>query len=201
MLFRIIATFASVALISQGALAGLTVQQVVDNIGIATTVSGNAANALSQITPTSPPNVIENTGQQLVTNFNTIISDLQGDITAMQATTPLTDCTVAQPIIDALRTFVNVHQTLLATVIGKHGILAQFGVTAPVATVLQSLEAVIDSFAFAMINMIPCASDSVNSDQQQLDQTVGQAITLYQQLCIPNPLYPTLQPVCIGVTL
>jgi hypothetical protein len=52
-----------------------------------------------------------------------------------------------------------------------------------------------------MINMIPCASDSVNSDQQQLDQTVGQAITLYQQLCIPNPLYPTLQPVCIGVTL
>jgi hypothetical protein len=63
MLFRIIATFASVALISQGALAGLTVQQVVDNIGIATTVSGDAANALSQISPTSPPNVIKNTGQ------------------------------------------------------------------------------------------------------------------------------------------
>jgi hypothetical protein len=40
--------------------------------------------------------------------------------------------------------FVRVHQQLLATVIGKHGIFAQFGVTAPIAAILQSLEAAID---------------------------------------------------------
>ena len=41
--------------------------------------------------------------QQLVTNFNTIINSLQGDITAMQATPPFDGCSVTQPIIDALR--------------------------------------------------------------------------------------------------
>ena len=33
---------------------------------------------------------------------------------------------------------------LLATVIGKHGIFAQFALTAPVAAVLRTLEATID---------------------------------------------------------
>jgi hypothetical protein len=43
---------------------------------------------------------------------------------------------------------VGVHQTLLATVIGKHSIFAQYGITAPVAAVLRSLEAVIDVSSF-----------------------------------------------------
>ena len=40
--------------------------------------------------------------------------------------------------------FVKVHQLLLSTVIGKHSIFAQFGVTAPIAAILRSLEAGID---------------------------------------------------------
>ena len=63
MLFRFIATFASVALVAQGALAALTVQQVVTNIGVVTTVSSNAATAISQINTNSSPSDIENAGQ------------------------------------------------------------------------------------------------------------------------------------------
>ena len=37
-----------------------------------------------------------------------------------------------------------VHQALLSTVIGKHSIFAQFGLTAPILVVLRSLEAIID---------------------------------------------------------
>ena len=53
-----------------------------------------------------------------------------------------------------------------------------------------------------MINMIssPCGGP-VTSDQQALDQTVGQAIALYEQICIPSPLWPTVQPVCVGINL
>jgi hypothetical protein len=63
MLFRTIATFTSVALMAQGAFAALTVNQVVNNIGIVTTVSGDATNAISQINPNSSPSDIQAAGQ------------------------------------------------------------------------------------------------------------------------------------------
>jgi len=47
--------------------------------------------------------------------------------------------------------FVTVHQNLLSVVIGKHGPLAQFGVTAPVAAVLRTLEGGIDVSTFFLV--------------------------------------------------
>src|SRR6266404_6839810 len=49
MLFRTIASIATVAFAAQGAIAALTVQQVVDNINIVALVSGQANSALSQL--------------------------------------------------------------------------------------------------------------------------------------------------------
>ena len=58
MLFRIVATVASVALIAQGALGQLTPDQVVTNVGLVTTASGDAAKTLSLITTeTNPANI------------------------------------------------------------------------------------------------------------------------------------------------
>lgn len=37
-----------------------------------------------------------------------------------------------------------VHQALLATIIGKHSIFAQFGLTAPIVAVLRTLESGVD---------------------------------------------------------
>ncbi|KAJ7212744.1 hypothetical protein B0H12DRAFT_1275872 [Mycena haematopus] len=72
--------------------------------------------------------------------------------------------------------------------------LRQFGVTAPIVAVLRSLEATIDSFAFAMIDLIPTREADVSDDKNDLDMSVGNAIALYGQLCIQSPLYPALQP-------
>ena len=104
---------------------------------------------------------------------------------------------------------------LLATVIGKHSIFAQFAVTAPIAAVLRSLEATIDvspiesqcapysntvlyqSFAFAMIDLIPTQTPAVHTDQNTLDDAVGNTISTYNQFCTPSPFYPRQLPTCV----
>ena len=48
-----------------------------------------------------------------------------------------------------------------------------------------------------MIDLIPAHKGDVQTDKDQLDQSVGDSITKYEQLCLPSPLYPTVQPVCV----
>jgi hypothetical protein len=50
-----------------------------------------------------------------------------------------------------------------------------------------------------MIAMIPTKQADVTADKNMLDTSVGNTITLYQQICIPSPLYPTIPPVCAVV--
>lgn len=76
-------------------------------------------------------------------------------------------------IVNVLKTFVKVHQTLLSTIIGKHGLLSRecflfdsvftrhstlitvFFFTQPVRVALVAIEAAVDEFALALIDMIP----------------------------------------------
>ncbi|KAJ7642453.1 hypothetical protein DFH06DRAFT_1427924 [Mycena polygramma] len=199
-----IATILSIALIFPGsALAALTPNEVVININVVTSVSRDITTALvSPLFVLSTPSLDIPTAKSVVTGFKTIIQDLGTDITAMQATPAFGD-SITQPIVDALITVgrfsPTVHQALLSTIIGKHSILAQFALTAPIAAILRSLEAVIDSFAFALIALIPTRSGSVNTSKATLGAAVSETITLYGQLCIPSPLYPVIQPICIGL--
>ena len=55
----------------------------------------------------------------------------------------------------------------------------------------------VQSFAFAMIDLIPCGAGSVTNDKNGLDTSVGNSITLYTQLCVASPLYPAVLPVCV----
>ncbi|KAJ6533701.1 hypothetical protein B0H19DRAFT_1272341 [Mycena capillaripes] len=180
-------------------MAALTVTDVVINIGVVTSVSVNINSVLSGISTSTTARDVASMGQTIVAQFNVIIDRLRTDITTMQATPPFTAQADCNAIVVALRDFVLVHQALLATVIGKHAIFAQFVFTAPIAAVLRALEAIIDSFAFAMIDLIPCGAISVTNDKNGLDTSVGNSITLYSQLCIPAPLYPTLMPICVAL--
>ena len=65
MLFRFIATVASVTFIAQGALAApaLTIDQIVTSIGIVTTVSLQAPNTITSINPFSQPSDVHNAAQ------------------------------------------------------------------------------------------------------------------------------------------
>ncbi|KAJ7315714.1 hypothetical protein DFH08DRAFT_820287 [Mycena albidolilacea] len=187
-----IAAILTTSIIHPVALAALTVNDVVTNIGIVTNVSVKINNVLTPLsTSTTDPDVVS-LGQ-----FTVIINNLSADITAMQATPPFTVQADCDAIVIALDSFVEVHQALLATVISKHAIFAQFAVTAPIAAVLRTLEVIIDSFAFAMIDLIPCGAGSVTNDKNGLDITVENSITLYTEVCVPSPLYPTVLPICI----
>ncbi|KAJ7196433.1 hypothetical protein GGX14DRAFT_575000 [Mycena pura] len=195
--------FAAIILVvSGGALAALTPAQVVTNIGNVATVSTRPvvfASYPRQLLPAPSRQSAEFMRYlTVVVDFATIVNALRADVPAMQATPPFDDV-AAQPIVDALDNFVQIHQALLATVIGKHSIFSQFGVTAPITAIPRSHEAVIDSFAFAMIDLIPTRSSDVKNDKNQLDTSVGNTISLYEQLCIPSLLYPALLPICIAL--
>ncbi|KAJ7190646.1 hypothetical protein GGX14DRAFT_407807 [Mycena pura] len=179
-----------------GALAALTPAQVVTNVGIVTTTSGNLNTVLGGLSTSSSPAVVASTSQTVVTDFTTIVNALVADAAAMAATEPFDDAD-AQPVVNALDEFVAVHQTLLSTVLSKHSIFAQFQVTAPIVAVLSDLEDEIDTFALAMINLIPTETPSVQNDQSTLDTAVGNTITTYKESCTPSPLYPIVLPVCI----
>ncbi|KAJ7717776.1 hypothetical protein B0H16DRAFT_1700837 [Mycena metata] len=173
---------------------------MVTNVGIVTSVSGNVNNVFSVVSTSTTGPDLTSMCQTLVGQFTVIVNYLGTDITAMQGMPPFTAQADCDTIVSALGSFVQVHQALLATVIGKHAIFVQFGTTAPVAAVLRTLEATIDSFAFAMINLIPCGADSVRTTRMvTLDTSVANSITLYAQFCIPSPLYPTVIPVCVDL--
>ena len=55
------------------------------------------------------------------------------------------------------------------------------------------------SFAFSMIDLIPTQTPAVNTDKDSLDSSVGNAISIYQQICIPSVLYPTVPPICASL--
>ncbi|KAF7332844.1 UVI-1 protein [Mycena venus] len=187
----------STIIFPQVALGALTPDGVVDNIRVVGKASADINTALGLLTPSidlvaKAPTI----AQTVVTGFTTIVKLLTADVTVMQGTPPFDDVD-AGPIVDVLTNFVRIHQALLSTVIGKHSIFAQFGLAAPIAAILRSLESIIDTFAFALIAMIPTKTASVEAGKNALDTSVKNTIELYTQLCLPSPLYPLIPPVCI----
>lgn len=72
-----------------------------------------------------------------------------------------------------------VHQQLLQTVIGKHGLLSITPFTQPVAQILRTLEGGVDTLAFGIINEVPsCAKDAMQN-KNSLDMTLQQSVQTY----------------------
>ncbi|KAI0657223.1 hypothetical protein C8Q70DRAFT_1056109 [Cubamyces menziesii] len=131
---------------------------------------------------------LTNIGQSVVTVTKTIT---QGNFD------PFSD-DVAEDIVAALTAFVQVHQALLDTIIGKHrmltlvgfhvpcilfsiiqGILQKTPFTKPVGLALQGLEAIVDTFAFAIIGLIPTRQDTAMTQLTSLDVTFTQSTNVY----------------------
>ncbi|KAF7359741.1 hypothetical protein MVEN_00698800 [Mycena venus] len=212
MKLSVAATLATLVSLAIPTLAQLTPAQIVAGINLVSNISQNSNEVLTPLSTSTDGATVMTMSQTLVNNFNSIINDVTALTTGLEGTTPIdvtgTDHsrrqTAGATIVAALDNFVAVHQAFLATVIGKHSIFAQFQVTAPIAAVLRSLEAAIDSLAFALIDLIPQQArraiepqlGTVSSDQAALDTAVGNTISTYAQVCIPSPLYPIVLPVC-----
>lgn len=72
-----------------------------------------------------------------------------------------------------------VHQELLKTVIGKHGILSLTPFTQPIAAVLRTLEGGVDTLAFGIIDSVPGCAQDATQNKNNLDSTLGDAIDTY----------------------
>ncbi|KAL9105679.1 MAG: hypothetical protein Q9227_009197 [Pyrenula ochraceoflavens] len=92
---------------------------------------------------------------------------------------PFNDEALEFEICETFRAFVVIHQQLLSLVIGSNGLLSTTPVTRPLGQVLSTLESVIDSLAFGIIDLVPACAKGATNDKNSLDQTLRRAVDTY----------------------
>ncbi|TBU28508.1 hypothetical protein BD311DRAFT_806953 [Dichomitus squalens] len=119
-------------------------------------------------------------GFEIVTGLGNITTAVTSFNAEFSSSTPAYPDDVAIEVVDVLTTFVEVHQQLLEIIIGKHSLAAQFFLTAPIAVALEALEAVVDTFAFGVIALIPTEEGPALAQVTALNVTFTQTITTYE---------------------
>jgi hypothetical protein len=175
-----------------------TTSQIVTDINAIASAAGGISSQSGALTPSSSPGDVQSAAQSTATGLSTMVSDLSADTTASSGCSALSSAD-SQTVADAFGSLTAVTQQMLSTLIGKHSIFAQFGVTAPVTSSLQSLEAALDSFTFALTAVAPSQQGAITTGKDSVDTPLGKAIAVYGEICIPSPLYPSVPPVCVGL--
>jgi hypothetical protein len=175
-----------------------TADQIVTNINVIASGAGSLSSQLGALTPNSSPDDVQSAAQSTATGLSTMVNESNADTTAMSGGPALSSAD-SQTVANALHSLTSATQQLLSTLTGKHSIFAQFSATAPIGSSLRSLEAALDSYTFAFIEVVPSQQSAVTNDKNSVDTALGDTITLYDQICVPSPLYPTVQPVCVGL--
>ncbi|KAI4858081.1 hypothetical protein E4T45_00409, partial [Aureobasidium sp. EXF-8846] len=163
----------------------VTADQMVTTINKITQQSKSLTTIANKINPMNGVPLLGPSSGSGSTNFNDVITGFQGIITTgttaitnMEGTQPYTNAAEEQKVCDAFADFVTVHQNLLKVVIGKSGLL-QGIFLGPVAAVLRSLENVVDTLAFGIIDSVPVCADKATANKSNLDETLGKAICAY----------------------
>ncbi|BFI32652.1 hypothetical protein MPTK2_4g07930 [Marchantia polymorpha subsp. ruderalis] len=153
-----------------------TTEKIVEGLKTVTDMSAQLRVATQKINIFNAPQQ----GAVIASGFAVIIQKVSEGIVRVDRVTsgPLPDAD-AQIVVDALTTFVQVHQALLNVVIGKHGILTMIPFFEPIRMALVSLEAVIDRLAFDLIALIPTQKSSATIQFQKLDVTLKDAEDTY----------------------
>jgi hypothetical protein len=156
----------------------LTVK-ILEGLDKVTTQSNNLRIAVETIT-------VFNAGEKgiiIVQGLTSITAKIGQSTTRVDSvsTGPLSDDD-AQLVVQALTTFVQVHQALLQVIIGKHGLLTLVPFFEPIRLALVSLEAAIDTLAFDLIALIPTQQPAANAQFASLSVTLTTAITTYSPI-------------------
>jgi glycopeptide antibiotics resistance protein len=152
--------------------------KILEGFDSVTTQSNNLRIAVETITIFNAPQQ----GFIIAQGFTSIIAKIAEGTTRVDSvsTGPLSDDD-AQLVVQALTTFVQVHQALLQVIIGKHGLLTLVPFFEPIRLALVSLEAAIDTLAFDLIDLIPTQKPAANAQFASLSVTLTSAITTYSQ--------------------
>lgn len=175
-----------------------TASQIVTDINTITSEAGGINSTLSPLTSNSAPGTVQSAGQFTGTGLNSMSSDFSVDTDTLSGCSALgtADSTSVANAFDSLAGTTN---QMLSTLVRVHPIFAQYGLTAPIAAALRSLEGSSDSYALALATVAPSQQGAITSDQSSIDTNLNSAITTYEQICIPSPLYPIVPPVCVSL--
>ncbi|EGX45401.1 hypothetical protein AOL_s00170g108 [Orbilia oligospora ATCC 24927] len=189
MLFFKKAVVSALALLAAPSIAALTPAQMVGNIEMLTTKSKALQNPANSITLVNGPLIVIGLGPfpQIIAGFTEIVTITSTAITQMQGSAVITNPTDAKAIADAFRKFVEVHQVLLNILIGKAGLFNTVPIIGtPVAAVLRSLEAVVDTVALRIIDTVEVAihKSTIQSNANSLSGTITVSINAYQGLSL-----------------
>jgi len=175
-----------------------TTSQIVTDINVIAAAAGSLNSQLGALTPDSSPADVQSAAQSTAAGLSTMVNDFNADTTATGGCSTLSSAD-SQTVADAFDSLSTATRQMLSTLAGKHSIFAQFGVAAPITSSLRSLEAVLDSYTFTLIQVAPSQQGAITTDKDAVDTTLGSAIALYGEICVPSPLYPAVLPICVGL--
>ncbi|TFK49330.1 hypothetical protein OE88DRAFT_1736963 [Heliocybe sulcata] len=168
-----------VAFAGLSALSGVFAQNPQTVIASLKSVTKVSANLNVVVKGTSATNVFTE-APRIVTSLKDIVTTVGKAITVVSVHNPKAfDEKISEEVVEVLTDFVHVHQMLLKTIIGKHGVLAQFGFATPVRLALVAIEKGVDTFAFALIDLIPSQKGKAQKEVGSLDVTLQSSIKTY----------------------
>lgn len=175
-----------------------TAGQIVADLNATAAVTGGFSSQLSALTQNSSPADVQSAAQATSNGLNTMSTELSADGNTLSGC-PALSTSDSTSVANAFDNLVGVTNQTLSTLVRDHPIFAQYGLTAPIAGSLRTLESAFDSYAPALAAVAPSQQGAITDDQNSIDTSLGDAVTTYSQICIPTPLYPTLQPICISL--
>ncbi|KAF8257283.1 hypothetical protein EI94DRAFT_1818395 [Lactarius quietus] len=198
MLFRAIIVVASLTFIAQSALAQLTIPEVIDDINDLAILTTDASTTLESLGPGSNAHEVQLASVNIGIKFNNIIVAMERYISAINGTPGITNCSTAIGISYAMNNYTNYYESFTSEVFSQHTIFAQYILTAPIAALLKHLKTDTDSFITILIAYLTtCYTTNMQTYQNNIDAALKNAISTYDQKCIPSPHYPSLPPICV----
>ncbi|KAI0458511.1 UVI-1 [Xylaria acuta] len=179
--------FAAGAVMAASAMAALTPAQIADSLKTITVQSQKLQGPAQSITIVNAPLIVIGQGPfpTLIQGFTEIVSTATITISQLGGTAPITSDADATIVFDAFRAFVRVHQELLNILIGKAGILTKVPfVGQPIATVLRSVEGVVDTIAITLIDLVESRTKDLTSEANSLGSTLDLTIERYSSLSV-----------------
>ncbi|KAI1791503.1 hypothetical protein LXA43DRAFT_1094401 [Ganoderma leucocontextum] len=170
--------FTAVAIVAMGVVGALAQSEnvVVSGIQSVTTASATLQVSVSSLSVTNFPSK----GIEIVQGLKNLTVAITSFTKQITFSKPVPfDNDVAEEVVEVLTGFVNVHQALLNTIIGKQSLASRFFLTAPIAAALRAIEKVVDTFAFTLIALIPTQKNNARVQFDSLTVTFTEAITTF----------------------
>ncbi|CAG5171171.1 uncharacterized protein ALTATR162_LOCUS7287 [Alternaria atra] len=179
--------FTAAVALSVPIAAQTTPAQVVSNIQMLTQKSQALQTPAQQISIINGPLILIGQGPfpQIIIGFTDIVTTATTALAQMQGMPPVPAGEQSDAIFNAFREFVRVHQALLNILIGKAGLFQTVPfIGQPVASVLRSVEGVVDTIAFGLIDTVQSRASDLQSQANSLSGTLQVCINSYDGLSL-----------------